>query len=99
MMEGQRKGEGRESGVAERDGCIFGLCLSSTVTQCSALPVTRGQTISGLAVNIKGDCFLLCPWSQGDTDPRNTDSTLSHYRKKSAATLKDFTAMNVNVKK
>lgn len=52
------------------------LARVSAVTQHSVLPLTRGQTISGLAVNIKGDGFFFCPWSQVDTDPCNTDSTL-----------------------
>lgn len=76
-MERQRKREQRVSGGAEKDGCIFSLCLSSAVTQGLALPLTRGQTISGLAVNIKGNGFLCPPWSEGDTDPCNTKATLS----------------------
>ncbi len=63
MMERQRKTEERKGRGAERDGCIFSLCVSSAVTQCSALPLTRRQTVSGLAVNIKGDGLLFCPWS------------------------------------
>lgn len=78
MMERQRRRENRVSGGAEKDGCIFSLHRSSAVTQYLALPLTRGQTISGLAVNIKGAGFLCYPWSQGDTDPCNTHSAVSH---------------------
>lgn len=80
----------------QREMGVYLACVSPLLSlKCSALPLTRGQTISGLAVNIKGDGFLFCPWLQGNTDHCNTDSTLSHYIKNSAAILKDFTAQNV----
>ncbi len=62
---------------AEKDACTFSLRLSSAVTQCSALAQTKGKTINGVAVNVKGDSFH-CRAGHKET---LTPAALSHCRR------------------
>lgn len=61
MMEGQRNTEERKSGGAERDGCIFSLCLSSAVTQMLGFATDTGTDNKWAGSEYKGRWLPLLP--------------------------------------